>query len=104
MNIKKMCVLVMLIVCLLIAPVGQIFAIGQWVKGTVTKSPWHGTYTYLSMDDVKYTIMKDVKIMVVYKKNGAEYKDKIQLSAIYKGDSLLIQVEGNRIYQIEKIR
>ena len=80
------------------------FAIGQWHNGTVTKVPWVDQYTYIKIDHVKYTIMKGAKILKVSQKKGAYYRDQINLYSIFDGDKLVYKNEGNRIYQIEKIR
>ncbi|MDA3832847.1 MAG: hypothetical protein PF495_05570 [Spirochaetales bacterium] len=80
------------------------FAIGQWHEGTVTKSPWTDKYTFIQIDNVKYTIMKDAKIVNTYQKKGATYKDRMSLHSILDGNRLFYKNEGNRIYQIEKIR
>jgi hypothetical protein len=76
----------------------------KWIEGTVTKAPWDGEYTFIQLDDVKYTVMKDVDVTKVYTRNGITNKDKIRFSSIRQGDRLLIKVEGNRIYQIEQLR
>jgi hypothetical protein len=95
--------MVALLLCLFV-PLNNAFAIGKWRKGTVTQEPWTGDYTFVKIDDVKYTIMDKVKVSFVYEKNGAQYKDKISVSSIHMGDAVVVKVEGNRIYQIEKIR
>lgn len=80
------------------------FAIGQWHGGIVTKSPWVDQYTFIQIDNVRYTIMKDAKIVKVYEKNGATYRDKLKLYSILLGNKLVYKNEGNRIYQIETMR
>jgi hypothetical protein len=80
-------------------------AVGNyWIKGAVTKSPWTEKYTYIQLDNVQYTIMKDTPAVSVYTRNGITSKDIIKISSIQRGDTLLINIEGNRIYQIEKLR
>ncbi len=86
------------------APLNNAFAIGTWLKGTVTRGPWTSKYSFIKIDNVKYTIMKNSEAVYVYTKNGAQYKDTMPISSIRQGDTLLVKVEGNRIYQIEKIR
>ena len=78
-------------------------AIGMWVGGTVTKAPWQENgYTYIQIGEVRYTIMKEVKLIFAYKVNSMTVKEPIKLSNLRQGDSLLALAEGNRIYQIEK--
>lgn len=103
---KKIRLYVALFVVLscLFAPLNNAFAIGKWLKGTVTKGPWTSKYSYIKIDNVKYTIMKSTKAVYVYTSNGAQYKNSMLVSSIRRGDTLLVKVEGNRIYQIEKIR
>lgn len=80
------------------------FAIGFWHGGIVTKAPWNDKYTYIEIDDVRYTIMDDAKIVEVYEKKGAFYKDKINVRSIQNKHELVFKSEGNRIYNIEKAR
>jgi len=104
MNKLKFRITVLFIVIAMFLPVNNALAIGKWIKGTVTRAPWKGGYLYIKIDNVRYTIMKNADAVYVYSKNGAAYKDNIQISSIRRGDILLAKVEGNRIYQIEKIR
>jgi len=80
------------------------FAVGIWHEGIVTKVPWHEHYTFIQIDNVRYTIMEGAKIVRVYEKKGATYKKKINLYSLLKGQTLIYKKEGNRIYQIEKTR
>lgn len=80
------------------------FAIGFWHDGVVTRAPLVEKYTYLQIDNVRYTIMEDAKIVEVYEKNGAFYKEIFNVYSILIGHRLVYKSEGNRIYQIEKIR
>ncbi|WP_205623767.1 hypothetical protein [Desulfogranum japonicum] len=82
----------------------QADAIGQWVDGKVTHKPWKSTYTYIKVGDTRYTVMENVVVRQVYKKNGAEYKKYIPLKQIRTGNEVLMLVEGNRVYQIEKLQ
>jgi len=93
-----------ILVSLILISTQNSFAIGTWEKGTVTKAPWSSNYTFININNVKYTIMKDAKIVRVYSKNGAAYRDKISIYSITRGQSLLYKSEGNRIYQIERVR
>ncbi|MFV0438916.1 MAG: hypothetical protein ACK5PS_16170 [Desulfopila sp.] len=79
-------------------------AIGQWVKGKVTRAPWRGTYTYIVVGTTRYTIMENAVVRLVYTENGAEGKEYIPLEKIRNGNEVLMQVEGNRVYQIEKMK
>ena len=78
-------------------------AIGAWVGGKVTKVPWQENgYTYIQIGEVRYTIMKDVKLEFAYKANNMTVKEPIKLSSLRQGDAIVALAEGNRIYQIEK--
>jgi len=80
------------------------FAIGVWHEGIVTKAPWHGQYTFIQIDNVRYTIMKGAKVVRVYEKKGATYKKIMNVYFLLEGQTLTFKKEGNRIYQIEKTR
>jgi hypothetical protein len=84
------------------------FAIGKWVQGIVSESPWNDGYTYIQINndtiDTRYTIMEGAKMVYVYEKNGAQYENPMSVSSIRRGDTLVFMVEGNRIYQIKRIR
>ena len=79
-------------------------AIGKWVDGKVTRAPWKGAYTHIQVDDTRYTVMEHVVVRQVYTENGAEYKKYIPLKQVRVGNTVLMQVEGNRVYQIEKVK
>jgi len=102
-KIRLYVVLFVVLSCFL-APSNNAFAIGKWLRGTVTKGPWTSKYSYIEIDNVRYTIMKNADAVYVYTSNGAQYKNSMLVSSIRRGDTLLVKVEGNRIYQIEKIR
>lgn len=102
---KKITVLFVLMVFLSIAlSVQNSFAIGTWDKGFVTKAPWSEQYTFIEIDNVKFTIMNNANIVSVYQKNGATYRDRVSIYSITNGQTLIYKKEGNRIYQIEKNR
>jgi len=107
MNMKKRSLLVLVVLVVLSSACWSVTtasAIGMWSKGVVTTQPWQEKFTYIKIDAVQYTIMKDTKVTYVYTKQGATYKDVIDLSGIRRGDTLLFKVSGHRIYQIEKLR
>jgi hypothetical protein len=80
-------------------------AIGSWVGGKVTKTPWREQgYLFISINNVKYTIMPEVRVDLVFIVNNATTKEPIAVSSLRAGDNLLAMAEGNRIYQIEKKR
>lgn len=95
------CMIIFLVVFIASVVVSNASAIGKWQKGIVNLPPYHNTYTYIIIDHIKYTVMPEVKVVDVYKKNGSEYQDVVSLESIYKGAVLLFKVEGNRIYQIQ---
>lgn len=102
---KKITLFLALMIFLSISLLAQnSFAIGTWDKGFVTKAPWSDQYVFIEIDHVKFTIMKNAKIVNVYQKKGATYKDRMNIYSISKGHTVTYQKEGNRIYQIEKIR
>lgn len=81
------------------------YAIGVWVPGKVTAPPWNErNYSYIVVDNVKYTIMKEAVANMVYEKNGSIYKPYHKTEKIRRGDIVQVLVEGNRIYQIEILR
>lgn len=78
------------------------YAIGFWINGEVEKAPYHEDgFRSIQVDQIMYTVMEQAKIQKITRQDGAEYKTRIDIDAIRKGDEVLIQVEGNRIYQIE---
>ncbi len=80
-------------------------AIGFWLHGEVNEAPWYADeYRYMVVNEVKYTIMKDAVAQEVVSKKDAVYKSGMDIGAIRQGDEILIQAEGNRIYQIEILR
>jgi len=79
-------------------------AIGVWDEGVVTKVPWHERYTFIQIDNVRYTVMEGAKVVKVYEKKGATYKKKMNIYSLLEGQTLTYKKEGNRIYQIEKTR
>jgi hypothetical protein len=96
-------IILLVIVSSFLMPV-SVFAIGKWIQGTVTTKPWSGEYTHIRINDIKYTIMPETRAVFTYQSDSAEYREPMEISAIEAGDTLLVMVEGNRIYQIEKIR
>jgi hypothetical protein len=103
-NLRLHVVALVIVLSCLFVPLNNAFAIGKWLKGTVTERPWTSDYSYIKIDNVTYTIMESTKAVYVYTSNGAQYKNSMLVSSIRRGDTLLVKVEGNRIYQIEKIR
>jgi len=108
MSTAKKCIVLQAIFVLFmcIGWTSNALAIGKWRQGEVISPPWHSDYTYITVNngqETRYVIMKDAKIVSVYKKNGAEYQEPIALSTIQRGDLLVFMAEGNRIYQIKKI-
>jgi hypothetical protein len=81
------------------------FAIGMWIKGNVTTVPWvQNNHRYVILGNVKFTIMDEAVAMEVVEKKDAVYKTEIDISDLRRGDDVLVQAEGNRIYQIEILR
>lgn len=84
---------------------GEALAIGVWLTGKVTQSPWRGQeYQYIQIDNVRYTIMPEAKCQYIYQANGATQKAPQNIESLHAGDTLAVMIEGNRIYQIEKTR
>ena len=78
-------------------------AIGAWVGGKVTRAPWRDQgYLYISIDNVKYTVMPEVKVQFVYTANKMITSEPISVTSLRTGDVLNALAEGNLIYQIEK--
>lgn len=81
------------------------FAIGSWIHGDVNKAPWYGKeYRYMVVNNIRYTIMKGAIAKEVITKKDSVYKTGIDINNIRRGDEVLVQAEGNRIYQIEILR
>jgi|GEM_PF-2912434 len=84
---------------------GEAAAIGAWLNGKVTRSPWHEQgYQYIQIDNVRYTIMPGTKYQYLYKANGASQNAPQNIESLHVGGVLAVVAEGNRIYQIEKTR
>jgi hypothetical protein len=84
---------------------GEAAAIGEWLNGKVTKSPWNEQgYQFIQINNVRHTIMPGAKCQYLYTVNGATQKAPQNIGSLRVGDSLAVMVEGNRIYQIEKTR
>ncbi len=84
---------------------GEALAIGVWRGGLVTQQVWtERNLRRIVIDDVRYTIMPDAIIQYAYKSEGATYKKPLDASALRKGDEVIVRVEGNRIYEIERTR
>ncbi len=81
----------------------SVWAIGMWVDGKVTRSPWRDDGIYLQVNKVTYKVMPECEILRVYTVDRSDYKEEIAISAIKKGNKLLLLAEGNRVYKIEKI-
>ena len=81
------------------------YGIGFWISGEVEKAPYHEDgFRFMQVDQIRYTVMEHAKIQKITRQDGAEYRTVIEIDAIRKGDEVLIQVEGNRIYQLEVLR
>ena len=93
-----------ILISVLILSAANGFALGQWHEGTVTKAPWKDEYTFIQIDDVRYTIMEDARLVKVSNKNRMAVKSRIKEHELFEGNHLYYMSEGNRIYQIEKIR
>ncbi|MFP7755271.1 hypothetical protein ACLG6S_11580 [Thermodesulfobacteriota bacterium B35] len=77
-----------------------------FVRGKVTRAPWKDGKTFIVVDDVRYTIMPRVKVMLKQHRisaTGAKSPGK-QLYRIRPGANVWISVEGNRIYQIWEVK
>ena len=109
MNRVTKCIVMQVVVFLFLCTAGanHAFAIGKWREGEVVSPPWHSDYTYIIINndkETRYVIMQGAKIVTTYRRNGVEYQAPLDLSSIHEGDRLLFMVEGNRIYQIKKMR
>lgn len=107
MNKRSLSILAFLFLSVNVVLPQNAFAIGKWIQGIVSESPWKDGYTYIQINgdtvDTRYTIMEGAKMVYVYEKNGAQNQGPLSLSSIHKGDTLVFMAEGNRIYQIKKI-
>ena len=86
----------------LIVPKISVAAIGAWIGGTVTASPWQENgYYNLIVDGVRYTIMEEATVQVVTSRDGMSLKNFEIIQNVKIGDSVSIQHSGNRIYAVE---
>lgn len=94
------------IICIssLVLSINSAMALGLWDKGTVTKKPWKDKYIFIKIDKTKYTIMDNSKLVMMYTEDGSTYEKPIKMSSIKVGDTVLFQVEGNRIYSIQQVK
>lgn len=91
--------------CLCCALVQNVFAIGGWVGGAVTKAPWHEKgHLRISIGKTQYTIMPNTEVKLVRTVNKVTDKVPMEVSALRVGDMVSALAEGNRIYLIEKSR
>jgi len=81
--------------------VSQASMIGKWDKGIVTKPPWYDKYLKIEIDNVRYVIMYEIKVVKRYGQNGIENVELSSVKEIENGHTVLFKKEGNRIYQIE---
>ena len=86
----------------LIVPKISTAAIGVWLGGTVTASPWQENgYYNLIIDGVRYTVMEEATVQAVTSKDGMSLKNFEMIQNVKPGDSVLVQHSGNRIYAVE---
>lgn len=77
-------------------------SIGTWMDGRVTAAPWQEAgYTHVMIDEVRYTIMQEAKIMLVSANGGVLVKEPVAVERMRVGDSVSVQHSGNRLYVIE---
>ncbi len=101
---KNLCMLCIVFMGFMVIPVHSAFAIGKWNKGVVNAAPWKERFTYIKIDNTKYTIMKGAKIVYVYKNDRDQHEGPLTVASLHKGDLLVFLAEGNRIYLIKRIR
>lgn len=91
----------MILVLLLLVVAGTASA-AVFIKGKVTRPPWKERQYHIAVDNVEYTIMPDVKIMLKGTRGNhpARTAGHQQLQRLGAGMTVWISVEGNRIYQI----
>ncbi len=99
---KKRRVIIALTAALLLALLGSASARTVWISGTVTKGPWIEKYRHIEVDNVKYTLMpNDVRIeRLVQTYSGIWQRENVLFGDIREGQRIMINVQGNRIYQI----
>ena len=104
MNKRSLSILAFLFLFVNVVLPQSAFAIGKWVQGVVSEPPWNEGYTYISVHDIRYTVMKDAKIVSVSKIKRGSTQTPSTISSIHAGDKVVFLAEGNRIYLIKKIR
>ncbi len=99
--VKKIVVL-LLFVLFSVSTRPALASIGAWMDGQITAAPWQEAgYTHVMIDEVRYTIMQDAKIMLVNSNNGTLTKEPVAVERMRVGDSVSVQHSGNRLYVIE---
>jgi len=89
-------VLILLTIFLIAAPV---MAHTHWLEGKITKAPWHERYHYIEIDNKLYTFMPDATLHLRLKNRNGDYdQKKLFWSQIRKGQHVLIDIQGRRIY------
>ena len=88
--------LTIILIALLCEP---ILAHTVWVSGVVTKKPWTEKYQYIEVNNVRYTFMPKIFKITASRKTLARSDNQI-IDSIKEGQTILIRVQGHRIYEI----
>ena len=95
---NRIAILTLLAILLLAA---SAMAHTHWHQGTVTKAPWLERYHYIEIDNKVYTFMPEATLTLRKKNRHGDYDQKyVQWQQIKKGQNVLIDIQGRRIYQL----
>ena len=73
----------------------------RWVEGIVTKAPWQERYHNIEIDNKLYTFMPEATFSLSIKNRHGGYDQKlVKWQRIKKGQKVLANVQGRRIYQL----
>lgn len=100
-NINQARHIVMLILLTIFLIATSVMASTHWIQGTVTKSSWQERYHYIEIDNKLYTFMPEATLTLRKKNSHGDYDQKyVQFHQIKKGQNVLIDIQGRRIYQL----
>lgn len=86
---------------LLAAPVPRAEALGQWINGTVTRTPWQDKYWRIEINGLKYTLMPEVLIRSRSNDGkGRQLLTPVPMRHLTTGKKVEARCQGFRIHEI----